>query len=60
MVQEHNIGWQFELSEDKSIINFLNNFKLNQASSKGINARNIAETKYSKEHILERYLHLLN
>ena len=60
MVREHNIGWQFELSQSNDIINFLNNFSLNQATDKGLNARHIAETKYSKERILEKYLHLLN
>ena len=59
MVREHNIGWQFELSQSKDIINFLNNFSLSRATDKGLNARYIAETKYSKERILEKYLHLL-
>ena len=58
-LREHDIGWQFELSQSKDIINFLNNFSLSRATDKGLNARYIAETKYSKERILEKYLHLL-
>ena len=60
MVTENNIGWQFELSQTQDIINFLNKFSLEQANIKGVNARNIAETKYSKERILEKYVPIIN
>ena len=60
MVNENNIGWQFELAQKKDIINFFNNFSSNQIGVMGVNARVIAETKYSKKKILEKYVTLIN
>lgn len=60
MINEHNIGWQFESTQKQDIINFFNNFSLNQIGIMGTNARVIAETKYSKNKILEKYVNLIN
>lgn len=59
MLHEHNIGWQFELTQFEDIVNFLNNFCIEEAYLKGKNSRIVAETKYAKNNILDKYRDLV-
>ena len=62
MINEHEIGWQFEMNDKKGLINFFssidNNF-INDINRKSIEARLVAESKYSKATILKKYDELL-
>lgn len=60
MVNEHQIGWQFELSEHDNILEFFNKFNDLSVGIKGKVARVVAEKKYAKKIIIEKYLNLLN
>jgi glycosyltransferase involved in cell wall biosynthesis len=53
MIKEHNIGWNFEISNQNEILAFLNS--LNFESISRPNSRFIAEKYYSKEIILSKF-----
>lgn len=55
VVEENEIGWQFESSQADKIISFLNSFDKSSIGEKGINARITAERKFAKNHILAKY-----
>lgn len=59
MVNEHNIGWQFEMSQKSEILNFFNVINSETIFLKGKNARICAENYYKKNIILEKYLNHL-
>ena len=52
------LSWD-ELDELDVFLNSISNFDLNEIHKKGKNARIIAETKFSKEVILKKYLNIL-
>jgi glycosyltransferase involved in cell wall biosynthesis len=59
MVNENEIGWQFELSDVEGLLKFFNEFTDISLENKGINARYIAENKYSKDIILQKFVEIL-
>ena len=62
MIQENEIGYcfdEYDYSGIESFISSLTPNRINEFQEKGIKARIIAETKYSKEIILNRFKELI-
>ena len=59
MVQDHQIGFCFDASDDQGIKSFLSGLdetKMDGLKAMGIKARSLAETLYSEEAIMNKYL----
>ncbi|MBW8687348.1 glycosyltransferase family 4 protein [Chitinophaga rhizophila] len=62
MVEEHEVGWCFRLTEREALLSFFNSFShasLADLEMKGHRARSLAVNVYSKERILNRYTQIL-
>lgn len=59
VVEENNIGYCFEPGNFTEIISFLNNISKDDLLAKGNKARLLAENKYSKEIILNKFKQLV-
>ncbi len=59
VVEENEIGWQFESSQTDKILDFFNHFDKFSIREKGVNARISAEQRFAKNHILSKYKKLL-
>jgi glycosyltransferase involved in cell wall biosynthesis len=55
VVEEENIGWQFESSQSHEILSFFNHFDKSSIGERGVNARISAELRFAKNHILSKY-----
>jgi glycosyltransferase involved in cell wall biosynthesis len=60
VVRENGIGWQFESTQTKEILVFLNQFEKISIGEKNINARRVAEQFFARQHILKKYEKLIN
>jgi len=62
MIISNDIGWAFDIQNDKDIVDFLNAIKISDRSvlmEKGARGRKLAESTYSKETILNRYYEIV-
>lgn len=62
MVEEHEVGWCFRLTDKDELLSFFNSFSaasLADLELKGQRARSLAVNVYSKERILNRYAQIL-
>jgi len=58
MIKENDIGWAFDIHEEEEIVRFLESIRISDRGSiaeKGMRARKLAESTYSKESILNQY-----
>ncbi|MEN0053978.1 MAG: glycosyltransferase family 4 protein [Mucilaginibacter sp.] len=63
MVVKESCGYVFNEKEETELLNFFNNLNsshISLAASMGQKARRVAELKYSKSHILEKFKKLFN
>lgn len=60
MINETETGWQFEFSQKEQVLNFFNNFQRDDLHDFTRRTRGVAETKYAKTTILDKYAYLLN
>jgi glycosyltransferase involved in cell wall biosynthesis len=60
VINENKVGWHFKFSEKENLIEFFNQFDMTKIEDKGLNARKIAESKYSIDVILEKYSNLFS
>lgn len=62
MVEEHEVGWCFRLTDKHALLSFFNSFSMASLADlelKGQRARSLAVNVYSKERILNRYAQIL-
>lgn len=62
MVEEHGVGWCFQLTDKEGLLQFFNSFSMASVAeleAKGVRARSLAVNVYSKERILDKYAQIL-
>ncbi len=59
MVEEYNIGFCFLPSDNNGIIHFLSTVSKEQLNEMGVRARKLAEQRYSKEIILNKFCDII-
>lgn len=62
MVFDKNCGYIFDENDEKKLVRFLNEMNtstLIDAAKKGLNARKLAESRYSKEYILKKFREII-
>ncbi|WP_436488120.1 glycosyltransferase family 4 protein [Chitinophaga sp. ARDCPP14] len=61
MINEHNVGWTFDVSESAALLDFFNGLSVTdvaQLTQKGKNARALAVNNYAQDIILDKYVKL--
>lgn len=59
MIDEHDVGWCYDMKETKKLLTFFNSLSpedIIALKDKGEKARVLAETKYARQIILDKYL----
>lgn len=63
MIKEFDNGWTFEAGEEESLVRFFNSVDMDfirECREKGLRSRKLAETKFAKTSILEKFTSLLS